>query len=199
MPRRCWPEQPNTEYAALPRHVLDADVTSARLHAASRERETQPEAAFVAVPLRPRREQFIRVRDGQPAALVLHLECHSVFRCLGAEPHVPLGATELECVTQEVRQSRSDERAISIDLEPRFHLGHGELLAARISSHRRLGFDFLNELADVDALPMLDACLNAHVGEGARDQVLKPMQAALEDGPSASTQADLPVLQYPER
>lgn len=95
-------QQPDREDASLSRNTASVHLPAAGLNASSCQRESEAKTALVGVALCPRREQFVRIPDGKPAALVFDLKCHAVFGRDDAEPHLVSGMGELEGVAQEM-------------------------------------------------------------------------------------------------
>lgn len=91
----------------------------------------EPEAAPICTALFKWTEELFRFSGGQAAALVLDVEENGVGRCMDGQGNAAALASELECVLQEIRKHRGEQRAIAVDGQHAVNGIYGEVGTAR--------------------------------------------------------------------
>jgi hypothetical protein len=160
----------------------------------ARDGEPEPQAASIRAPLLEGRKQLLGI-PGKPAALVLDRDERVVLVCVRPHDDMASGARELESVLNQVRDHGREDLPVHLDRNACRDGGDGELHAPGLGFDRRGDFHFLDELGQRDSLAFLDACLEAHLGERAIDQIAHAGQVAAEQRARAAADAHAAVLE----
>ena len=109
------------------------------------------------------------------------------------------GRGELDGVLEQVAHHRGEHLPVGLDGNARFDRRHGQPDASGRRVQGRGRRQLVDEFAHGDVLAILHGLRQSYLGERATDERPQSHQAALQHGPGAAGDTDVPRLQHLER